>query len=267
MLRSLGQAPVHPLAADCSRRKHSVEPGETYRLVWGTGYNTGRAFVEVEQRHKIINRLTTSGQTQQLLELPVQEKDRGGFTVHHAGAREPAAARLAPGRCAAYNKDLNAKWTRLNLKLRPGQKDTWTATVTGQNAEKAVAEMVATLYDASLETFAKHYWTQKFSIFRYDYSSANVTFHNQGRSLSKQPATVVGTAPLSRAETIVTGLSRRRSPGPFRYYPGMMRQRVMTKSRERSNAVPATMAIAESASGRLGLGCGTLPRSGRGGAR
>ena len=82
------------------------------------------------------------------------------------------------------NKDLNVKWTRLNSKLRPGQKETWTATVTGQNAEKAVAEMVATLYDASLETFAKHYWTQKFSIFRNDYSSANVTFHNQGRSLS-----------------------------------------------------------------------------------
>ena len=48
----------------------------------------------------------------------------------------------------------------------------------------AVAEMVATLYDASLETFAQHYWHQKFSIFRYDYSSANVTFHNQGRSLN-----------------------------------------------------------------------------------
>ena len=108
--------------------------------------------------------------------------------------------------------------------------------------------MVATLYDASLETFAKHYWTQKFSIFRNDYSSANVTFHNQGRSLSS----LLGS--WNRA-TVSIGNYRYWAFPPeitrtqFRHYPGMLRQRVMTKSREQMNsALPATMAIAESAS-------------------
>ena len=230
--------------------KHSVEPGETYRLVWGTGYNTGRAFVEVEQRHKIINRFwTTPGQTQQLLELPVQEKDRGGFIVHITQVREN---RLLHGSHRVdvpwSNKDLKVKWTRLNSKLRPGQRETWTATVNGQNAEKAVAEMVATLYDASLETFAKHYWKQKFSIFRNDYSSANMTFHNQGRSLSS----LLGS--WNRA-TVSIGNYRYWAFPPeitrtqFRHYPGMLSERVMTKSREKlNNALPATMAFAGSAS-------------------
>ena len=166
--------------------KSSVVPGETYRLLWGTGYDIGRAFIEVEQRHKIINRFWTDpGQTQQLLELPIKEEDRGGFTVHVVQVRENRLLHRSQRVDVPWtNKDLKVKWTRLNSKLRPGQKETWTATVTGHKAEQAAAEMVATLYDASLETFARHYWKQKFSIFRQDYSSANFEFNNHVRGLS-----------------------------------------------------------------------------------
>ena len=230
--------------------KHSVEPGETYRLVWGSGYDTGRAFIEVEQRHKIINRFwTTPNQTQQLLERPVTEGDRGGFTVHITQVRENRLLRSTQRVDVPWsNKDLNVKWTRLNSKLRPGQEETWTATVTGQNAEKAVAEMVATLYDASLETFAKHYWQKKFSIFRNDYSSANVTFHNHGRNLSS----LLGTwksATVSAGNYRYWAFQPEITRMPFRHYPGMLSQRGMTKSRARlNNALEAPMAIAESAS-------------------
>ena len=54
--------------------QNSLEPGETFRLLWGTGYDTGRAFVEIEHRHKITQRFWTApGRTQRLLEVPVTE--------------------------------------------------------------------------------------------------------------------------------------------------------------------------------------------------
>jgi len=63
-------------------------------------------------------------------------------------------------------------------KLQPGQKETWTLTVSGPAAQKSVAEMVATLYDESLDAFQQHNWLQRFSFFRQDFSTASSTFEN-----------------------------------------------------------------------------------------
>ena len=169
-----------------SSEKRSIEPGEMFRMIWGTGYDKGRTFIELEHRNKIIKRYWTQpGLTQHLFEMPVEEKQRGGFTVHVTQVRENRLlSSLQRIDVPWTNKDLKVKWTRLVSKLKPGQKETWTATVTGPKAEKVVAEMVATLYDASLEAFAKHYWKKKFSIFRRDYSSANISFNNHARGLN-----------------------------------------------------------------------------------
>ena len=169
-----------------SSEKWNIEPGEIFRMIWGTGYDNGRTLIELEHRNKIIKRYWTQpGLTQHLFEMPVEEKQRGGFTVHVTQVRENRLLSSSQRIDVPWtNKDLKVKWTRLVSKLRPGQKETWTATVTGPKAEKVVAEMVATLYDASLEAFAKHYWKKKFSIFRRDYSSANMSFNNHARGLN-----------------------------------------------------------------------------------
>ena len=169
-----------------SSEKRKIEPGEIFRMIWGTGYDKGRTFIELEHRNKIIKRYwTPPGLTQHLFEMPVEEKQRGGFTVHVTQVRENRLISSSQRIDVPWtNKDLKIKWTRLVSKLRPGQKETWTATVTGPTAEKVVAEMVATLYDASLEAFAKHYWKKKFSIFRQDYSNANISFNNHARGLN-----------------------------------------------------------------------------------
>ena len=66
-----------------SSEKRNIEPGEIFRMIWGTGYDKGRTFIELEHRNKIIKRYWTQpGLTQHLFEMPVEEKQRGGFTVH-----------------------------------------------------------------------------------------------------------------------------------------------------------------------------------------
>jgi len=77
-------------------------------------------------------------------------------------------------------------------KLQPGQKETWTLksevrSPEVRSAEKAVAELVATLYDESLDAFAPLNWLRRFSVFREDYSALQSQFANMpmgsGRSL------------------------------------------------------------------------------------
>ena len=86
---------------------------------------------------------------------------------HRGHARRVHAARHLVRENRAYlnerivdvpwtNKKLTVKWEHFISKLGPAQKETWTAVVTGPDAKKAVAEMVAALYDASLDAYLPH---------------------------------------------------------------------------------------------------------------
>jgi hypothetical protein len=157
-----------------------AEPGHEFRALWGSGYDTGRAFIELERRQQIIERYWTKpGQTQQEIKLAVTEAMRGGFTLHVTQVRENRAY-LDSRRIDVpwTNKDLDVKWEHFVSKLQPGQKETWTAVITGPKAEKAAAEMVATLYDASLDAYLPHHWLQRFGFYYQDYSNRNSSFWN-----------------------------------------------------------------------------------------
>jgi len=158
----------------------SVEPGEEFSALWGTGYDAGRAFIEIEHRNKMIQRYWTKpGLTQATIKQAVTEAMRGGFTLHVTQVRENRAYIDSRKVDVPWsNKDLDLKWDHFVSKLEPGQKETWTLTVTAPNAQKSVAEMVATLYDASLDAFLPHHWLTKFGVFRQDYSTVNSTFEN-----------------------------------------------------------------------------------------
>jgi uncharacterized protein YfaS (alpha-2-macroglobulin family) len=171
----------HLLAAP----KWEVQPGDEFMALWGTGYAEGRAFVEVEHRHQMVQRFWTQpGRTQQQIKLAITEAMRGGFTLHVTRVRENRSYMDSPHVSVPWkNKELEVKWEHFVSKLQPGQKETWTAVVQGPKAEKAVAEMVATLYDESLDAFARQYWMQGFNVFRQDSSYWQTQFGNLAKDL------------------------------------------------------------------------------------
>jgi hypothetical protein len=152
--------------------------------LWGTGYDQGRAFVEIEHRNKMIQHFWTQpGVTQSSIKQAVTEAMRGGFTLHVTQVRENRAYLDSRKVEVPWsNKDLELKWDHFTSKLEPAQKETWTLSVTGPNAEKSAAEMVAALYDESLDAFAPQRWLERFAFFRQDYSSASSTFENSLKS-------------------------------------------------------------------------------------
>jgi uncharacterized protein YfaS (alpha-2-macroglobulin family) len=163
--------------------KWSVEPGSDFMALWGTGYDEGRAFIEIEHRHRLVERYWTKpGQTQQEIKRAVTEAMRGGFTLHVTQVRENRAYLESRHVDVPWsNKDLEIKWEHFTSKLQPAQKETWTAVITGRDAQKRVAEMVATLYDESLDAYIQHHWQERFGFFYRDHSTASPQFQNMDK--------------------------------------------------------------------------------------
>ncbi len=164
----------------------SVEPGETFTALWGTGYDTGQAYVELECRGQVLQASWTDGKrTQELIQQPVTEGMRGGLTLRVTYVRENRAYLSQQIVDVPWtNKQLTIAWERFRSLLEPGQKETWTAIITGPDAKRAVAEMVAGLYDASLDQYLAHDWLHAFTGFRQETSRLSSRFENSAVSFA-----------------------------------------------------------------------------------
>ena len=59
---------------------------------------------------------------------------------------------------------LRMKWTTFRDRLVPGQKEQWTMSILGADGKPADAQLMATLYDASLDQITKHRWNFNVSL-------------------------------------------------------------------------------------------------------
>ena len=107
---------------------------------------------------------------------------RGGFTLRVTMVRENGdTSNRGTSTCPGPTRSSTLQWEHFVSKLEPGQKETWTAVISGHDAKKAVAEMVAALYDASLDAYTPHNWQSGFGVFRQDWSRLNEQFENMAR--------------------------------------------------------------------------------------
>ncbi len=165
----------------------TLEPGDTLDALWGSGYDSGRAFIEIEREGETLTSYwTDSASTQSRIQFPITESHRGGLTLRSTFVRENRAyieTRIID--VPWSNKDLAIKWESFRSKLDPGQNETWTATITDPDAQMATAEIVAGLYDASLDQYKPHQWPQKIGNFRHEHSHSSNQFVNTLRSFNR----------------------------------------------------------------------------------
>ncbi|MFN7843119.1 MAG: alpha-2-macroglobulin family protein [Pirellula sp.] len=166
--------------------KWSVEPGDTFTALWGTGYDKGQAFVELSVGNKVLQSFWTKPDvTQTSIEQKITEDMRGGLSLRVLFVRENNSyieQRMID--VPWTNKELKIKTEYFTSKLEPGAKDKVRLIVEGPKATKAVSELVAGMYDASLDAYLPHYWRSSFGVFRTNYRWGNLTFSNFGESLN-----------------------------------------------------------------------------------
>ena len=141
-------------------RKPVAEPDDAAEVVLLSGYKELHVIRMVKdmQGLKKADPLTYSG-TPVEWTRKITEADRGGIMVSYITVKENRVyTEQAVINVPWSNKDLNISWETHRDKLQPGSEETWTMVISGNKKEKVAAEMVATLYDASLDAFKEHRW-------------------------------------------------------------------------------------------------------------
>jgi hypothetical protein len=172
--------------------KQSVEPNGEFSAFVGTGYEKGRALVEIAQAGKVLSRYWTEpGRTQWPVSVKVTDAHRGGFTVRAWMVRD--------GRLYSENRTIDVPWTnkklaieweRFTRRLEPGAKEIWRAKITSVAdpvagpAAPVAAEFLALAYDQSLDALAPHAFPGSIDVFRRESNWLNLSFTNRGEGFN-----------------------------------------------------------------------------------
>ncbi|MCS6930302.1 MAG: MG2 domain-containing protein [Saprospiraceae bacterium] len=141
--------------------KNTYEPGETARL-WLGGGRVLYFLVFVGREGKILEPRWLQVSGAQSADFVVQEADRGGiglnaFTVQHNRFYQTGPHTVV---VPWSNKELTIAFETFRDRLAPGDRETWRLRISGPKKEKVAAEVVAAMYDASLDQFLPHGWNK-----------------------------------------------------------------------------------------------------------
>ncbi|MFM8413719.1 MAG: alpha-2-macroglobulin family protein [Planctomycetota bacterium] len=168
----------------------TVEPGSEFQALVGTGYDAGRAVVEISQAGKVLKRFWTEpGRTQWPVAWPVTAANRGGFTVRAWMVRDGRLHVASQTVDVPWtDKQLAVAWERFTRRTEPGAKEVWRAKISSVAdpvvgpARPQAAEFLALAYDQSLKALAPHAWPGGglLGLFRRESGWLDLAFTNAG---------------------------------------------------------------------------------------
>ncbi|MEL7148231.1 MAG: alpha-2-macroglobulin family protein, partial [Bacteroidota bacterium] len=144
--------------------KMVAEPGEEASFYVGSSAPEANVFYELEYDGTVVEKRWMSLKNEKLkVEVPINESYRGGVFVHLTFVRENRLYyEKLPISVPYTNKMLDISFASFRDKLEPGAKEQWKIIVRGKKANQVAAEMVATLYDQSLDVFRQHAFGAQF---------------------------------------------------------------------------------------------------------
>ncbi len=135
----------------------TCEPGDTAKMIIASSYKDVYLLNSIESDEIDEFKLTTTSLKPIL--IPIAEKNRGGLVSHYTFIKN--------GRYYSYtdyinvpftNKSLDIEYATFRDKLLPGQQEQWQLIIKNKKGEKVAAEMLASMYDASLDAFRPNNW-------------------------------------------------------------------------------------------------------------
>jgi uncharacterized protein YfaS (alpha-2-macroglobulin family) len=142
--------------------KYKAEPAEKINYSIKTGFPT---IWLIETVSRVNETTATAYQTIKSTQpykndITVNEADRGGIAVSYAFVQHNRVYKGNESFDIPWsNKELTIDYSTFRDKLLPGSKEKWTVKISGSKGEKVAAEIVASMYDASLDQFKPHGWT------------------------------------------------------------------------------------------------------------
>jgi uncharacterized protein YfaS (alpha-2-macroglobulin family) len=166
--------------------KMFCEPGEKAEFLIASAATDLKVLYELEHKGIIIKReIITLSRSQKKISIPIEEKHRGNLTIHLAAVKYGREHHIDQPIIVPFtNKTLDVSFETFRDKLQPGQKEEWKVKIKGPKGEKVVAEMLAAMYDASLDEFTANSFYM--NIFNSNYSER----YWDGSGFGKEQSTI-----------------------------------------------------------------------------
>jgi uncharacterized protein YfaS (alpha-2-macroglobulin family) len=139
------------------------EPGDLLKLSLGAPDKTIHAHTIIEKDGKIISDKTIKVEKYAELELLLTEVYRGGINIKISyNIQNRLVEKSLHVNIPWTNKQLDISYETFRDKVMPGAPEEYKIRIKGLNKDKIAAEMIASMYDASLDQFAAHHWRKDF---------------------------------------------------------------------------------------------------------
>mgnify|MGYP001490992154 CR=1 FL=1 len=152
---------VSPLAMGGIVSNHAnLEPGQKASYQVSTTVNDAFIIHEINRKNGQFERsFFKLDKSSKSFELPITENERGGLEVQIAFVKNNRIYTSRELFSVPYtNKELHITYETFRDKTLPGSEEKWKVKVSGYKGEKVAAEMLAAMYDASLDQFQPHAW-------------------------------------------------------------------------------------------------------------
>ncbi|MDH7462274.1 alpha-2-macroglobulin family protein [Chitinophagaceae bacterium 26-R-25] len=144
--------------------RKSIQPGEKKTIMIGSSANDVTLIQEIKRNallekrqaeYKIVN----LNNEKKRFDISASEEDRGGISVRCFFVNN--------NRYYAFTNNVLVPWTNKELEINyetwrdktlPGSEEKWKVKISGSKKEKVAAEMLASMYDASLDEFTSNSW-------------------------------------------------------------------------------------------------------------
>ncbi|XVJ66313.1 MAG: TonB-dependent receptor plug domain-containing protein [Lacibacter sp.] len=160
-LTEANEQPAVPTYVWDAARTTTKEPGQTASYRFGSSAND--LFV-IEQQEKEFSKepvyafFNISNQQKEFTHT-VTENNRGGFGSVFSFVKHNRFYNTTRFVNVPYsNKELKITFETYRNKTLPGSAEEWKVTISGSKGEKAAAELLTSMYDASLDQFKPHGW-------------------------------------------------------------------------------------------------------------
>lgn len=159
----------------------TIEPGEKTTVKLGTAADNLFVIQETERSSKAgassdVSHLTSHeilklNNEKKSLDFSATEADRGGYGVNYLFVKHNRFYQTSHLINVPWsNKELKIEYATFRDKTLPGSEEKWKVKITGYKNEKIAAEMLASMYDASLDQFYPFDWNKPY-LWPYYYNS------------------------------------------------------------------------------------------------
>ncbi|OSY88506.1 alpha-2-macroglobulin [Tenacibaculum holothuriorum] len=140
--------------------KLNYAPGEKVCLQVGSASKDVTVVVQVEKEQEIVStKLIKLSDNIKNIEIPVTKKDIGGFAIKYYFVNYNSFTNGSiPIFVSLPQEQISITTSTFRDKLQPDSEQTWSFTIKNDKNNKVAAEVLASMYDASLDQFKQHQW-------------------------------------------------------------------------------------------------------------